>query len=248
MAERLKGKTALITGGTSGIGLATARLFQREGATVLVTGQNSVESARTELGEAVHVLQSDAGDPEAIAALLAQAKTRLGELDIVFLNAGVGRFGPMSVFDLAQLDELYRTNFRGPWLTLKLALPILRKGASVIVTTSVANQTGMAGSSGYAASKAALRAMVRAAASELAESGIRVNAVSPGPVETPIYAKLGLPPEARDVMKASLTSQMPMKRFGAPEEIAAVVLFLATSEASFMTGEEIVVDGGMTRV
>jgi NAD(P)-dependent dehydrogenase (short-subunit alcohol dehydrogenase family) len=248
MNGRLSNKTALITGGTSGIGLATAQLFHQHGARVLVTGLHTTGEARKQLPDDVEVIQSDAADPEAITRLVEHVRATTSGVDILFLNAGIGRFGPMAHFTLEQLDELYRTNFRGPWFTLKLAIPLLRNGASVLVTTSVANQTGMAGSSGYAASKASLRAMVRAAASELAPAGVRVNALSPGPIETPIYGKLGLPLEARENMKAGLVAQMPLARFGTAHEVASVALFLASNDSSFMTGEEIVVDGGMTRV
>jgi NAD(P)-dependent dehydrogenase (short-subunit alcohol dehydrogenase family) len=245
---KLQDKIVIITGGTTGIGLAAARLFAAQGARVTVTGANpqTLETARQQLRGVAEVIASDAGASADIEKLAQTFKKR--GVDVLFLNAGIGKFGPIATFDEATFDEMFRVNFRGPWLTIKHFLPLLRRGGAVVVNSSVNNQIGMPGSSVYAATKAALRSLVRTAASELAEVGVRVNAVSPGPVETPIYGKLGLPAEALQGMAQGLIAQIPLRRFGTPDEIARAALFLASDDSSFMTGEEIVVDGGMTRV
>lgn len=244
--KKLEGKNALITGGTTGIGLAAARLFAAEGANVTVTGARpaSLAAARTELGSLAKVVASDAGSATDIAEL---ART-VGPLDVVFLNAGIGKFGSISEFGEDLFDEVVRVNFKGPWLAIKHLSPLLRKGGAIVVNTSVNNLLGMPGAGAYAASKAALRSLVRTAANELAPSGIRVNAVSPGPIDTPLYGKLGLPEDALRGFTESLVGRIALKRFGKPEEVAKAALFLATDDSSYMTGEEIVVDGGMTRV
>jgi NAD(P)-dependent dehydrogenase (short-subunit alcohol dehydrogenase family) len=247
MSRKLEGKVAVITGGTTGIGEATARLFLQEGATVVATGSTpkSVEALRARL-PGVTALVSDAGDGRAIEALVAEVKRRHDGIDVLFLNAGVGQFGPIAEFPEDRFDELFRVNFKGPWLTLKHAGPLLRAGGAVVLNTSVNNQVGMAGTSVYAATKAALRSLARTAAQEFVGQGVRVNAVSPGPVKTPIYDKLGLPAPAVDGFQASLVAQIPLKRMGLPDEIARAALFLASDDSSFMTGEELVVDGGFT--
>ena len=250
MGTRLKGKVAVITGGTTGIGLATAKLFHAEGATVVVTGQNeqSVEKAKAELRGVAEVHRSDAADGEQVRDLMSRVAKKHGGIDVLFLNAGIGRFAPIVDFDEATFDLVLNVNFKGPWLAIKHAAPVLRKGASVLVNTSVTNQLGMPGSSVYAASKAALRSLVRTAGAELVEMGVRVNAVSPGPIETPIYAKLGMPKAASDAFAQSVLAKVPQRRFGQPEEIASAALFLASDDSSFVTGAEIAVDGGMTQI
>jgi NAD(P)-dependent dehydrogenase (short-subunit alcohol dehydrogenase family) len=250
MGTKLKGKVAVITGGTTGIGLATARLFHDEGAVVVVTGQSaeSVSRASAELGGVAEVIRSDAGDAGQVRDLMARVARDRGGIDVLFLNAGIGRFGPITDLAEAAFDEVVKVNFKGPWLAIKHAVPFLRSGAAVLVNTSVTNQLGMPGSSAYAASKAALRSLVRTAAAELVERGVRVNAVSPGPIETPIYGKLGMPKEAVEAFSRAVLAKVPQQRFGRPEEIARAALFLASDDASFVTGGEIAVDGGMTQI
>jgi NAD(P)-dependent dehydrogenase (short-subunit alcohol dehydrogenase family) len=245
---KLQNKQVVITGGTTGIGLATARLFSEEGAKVTITGTNpaTLEAAKKELGARVDVVRSDAGSGADIAALARSFSDK--RVDVLFLNAGIGKFGSIVELDEAVFDESFRVNVRGPWLALKHFSPIMNRGGAVVVNSSVNNLLGMPGSSVYAASKAAVRSLVRTAASELAASGVRVNAVSPGPIETPLYGKLGLPAEVLQGFAQELVRKIPLQRFGRPEEIARAALFLASDDSSFMTGEEIVLDGGMTRV
>jgi len=191
---------------------------------------------------------SDAGSSSDILALAKSFETRGAGVDVLFLNAGVAKFGPIVNLDESAFDETFRVNVRGPWLTIKHFAPLLRRGGSIVFNSSINNQLGMAGSSVYAASKAAVRSLVRVAATELAEAGVRVNAVSPGPIETPLYGKLGMSAEVVQGFAKGLIAQIPLRRFGTSEEVAKAALFLASDDSSFMTGEEIVLDGGMTRV
>jgi NAD(P)-dependent dehydrogenase (short-subunit alcohol dehydrogenase family) len=247
---KLENKVVIITGGTTGIGLAAARLFASEGAKVTVTGTNpkTLEAARLELGTLAEVVASDAGAAADIEQLARTFADRGAGVDVLFLNAGVAKFGPIATLDESAFDESFRVNVRGPWLMLKHFGPLMRRGGAVVFNTSINNQLGMPGSSAYAATKAAVRSLVRTAASELAEGGIRVNAVSPGPIETPLYGKLGMAPDVVQGFAKSLVARIPLGRFGTPQEVAKAALFLASDDSSFMTGEEIVLDGGMTRV
>jgi len=249
MAKKLEGKIALVTGGTTGIGLAAAKLFHHEGARVIVTGRNpkTLDEARAQLGSAVDVLASDAGDPAAVEALFTDIAERYGRLDVLFLNAGIVRIGTIEASPLATFEDVMRVNVVGPWLSLKHATPLLRTGGAVVLNASINARLGMVGSSAYAASKAALRSLGRTAASELAPRGVRVNVLSPGPTDSGITAKV-LDPAAAAATLAHLAERIVMKRLGTVDEVARAALFLASDDSSFMTGEEIVVDGGMTRV
>lgn len=248
--SKLQNKIALITGGTTGIGLATAQRFVADGATVIVTGRNpdTLTKAKEALGDTVEVLKSDAANDSEIAELLDTVRTKHGRIDVLFLNAGIAKFAPLTEAPVEDFDHMWRVNVRGPWVTLQQAAPLLAEGASVIFNTSIVNEKGMAGASAYAATKAALRSIVRTAATELAGNKIRVNAIAPGPISTPIYSKLGLPSDAVDQMAQGMVEQIPLSRFGDASEIASVAAFLASSDSSYMTGGELAVDGGFGQV
>jgi NAD(P)-dependent dehydrogenase (short-subunit alcohol dehydrogenase family) len=247
--KKIEGKVAVITGGTSGIGLATAKLFHAEGAQVIVTGTNpaTVERAREELRGIAAVVRSDSGNGADIASLLAGVVKDHGGLDVLFLNAGIIRSGSIVSLPEADFDEVFRVNVKGPWLAMKSAIPHLRRGGAVVLNASINARLGMPGTSAYAASKAALRSLARTAASELAEQGVRVNAISPGPTDSGIVEKYYGAELAR-AHRVALEAKILQRRLGTTDEIARAVLFLASDDSSFMTGEEIVVDGGMTRV
>ncbi len=246
----LQGKIALITGGTTGIGRATALRFAAEGARVIVTGRNpeTLAQARDQLGKSVTVWASDAADPDAIAALFERVQSEFAGLDVLFLNAGIARFAPLSEAPLADFDAQFTTNVRGAWLALKHATPVLRDHASVFINASAVHSQGIAGASAYAATKAAVRSLVRTAATELASRGVRVNAISPGPIETPIYSKLGMSAEEIAAFSTSIQGQVPLGRFGAADEVAGAALFLASPLSSYVTGIDLPVDGGMAQV
>ena len=250
MTQRLKNKIALITGGTTGIGLATAKRFAEEGAEVIVTGRNpeTLEAARQQLNGSIKVVESDAADERKVAKLFETLGRKHGRLDILFLNAGIARFAPLADATLADFDAMWNLNVRGLWLALKYALPILSEGAAVIINSSIANSKGIEGTTAYSATKAALRSLVRTAARELAGRNVRVNAISPGPIETPIFGKLGLPPDAFDAFRTDTISHIPLGRFGSAEEVASAAAFLASNDASFITGADLAVDGGLAQV
>lgn len=250
MSQQFQNQIALITGGTTGIGFTTAKFLLDQGAQVVVTGRNAkaLAQAQAELGPRAQVIASDAADEADVKRLFAQIKEQYGRLDVLFLNAGIAKFGGLEQASLAEFDEMWRINIRGPWLAIREALPLLKPGASIVVNTSVVDVKGMAGTSAYSATKAALRSLVRTAAAELAPKKIRVNAVSPGPIETPIFEKAGMPPAAVEGFLASVTPQIPLGRVGRSEEVAAAALFLASGAASFITGSELAVDGGLAQV
>jgi NAD(P)-dependent dehydrogenase (short-subunit alcohol dehydrogenase family) len=250
MTRRLENKIALITGGTTGIGLATAKRFAEEGAEVIVTGRNpdTLALARRELNGHVQVVESDAADQRHVAELFESIAHSHGRLDILFLNAGIAKFAPLAEASVSDFDAMWDLNVRGPWLALKHALLILAEGAAVIVNTSVANQKGMAGTAAYAATKAALRAIVRTAAGELAGRNVRVNAISPGPIETPIFGKIGLAAQELTALRQDVATHVPLGRFGEAHEVASAAAFLASQDASFITGTELAVDGGFAQV
>jgi len=247
---RLADKTALITGGTSGIGYAAAELFKAEGARVAITGQDEARlaDAARRLGNDVLALRAEMSSLHEIESMVDRVRDAFGGLDILFVNAGVTWPAPIEGVDEAHFDGQMAINLKGPFFTIQRAAPLLRDGASVILTTSCLGEMGLAGMSVYSASKAALRSLARTFSAELAPRNIRVNAVAPGPIDTPIYGKLGMTAEQLDGFAAELKQKIPMHRFGQPSEIAKAALFLASSDSSFMLGEEITVDGGWARL
>jgi NAD(P)-dependent dehydrogenase (short-subunit alcohol dehydrogenase family) len=246
----LTGKVAVVTGGNSGIGLATAKRFREEGAKVAISGRD-----QKTLDEAVKIIGGDViavcADVSKLADLDKFYKTiseKFGKIDVLFANAGIAKFVPFADSTEALFDETFNINVKGVFFTIQKALPLLNTGASVIINSSVVNETGFAGTSVYSATKAAVRSFARTLTTELIDRGIRINVVSPGPITTPIFGRTGLPKEALDEFARDATSKVPMKRFGKPEEIASTVLFLATPESSYITGVDINVDGGMGQV
>lgn len=238
--------TSLITGGNSGIGYATAKLFKANGATVIITGRNSdaIAKASTELGVTGYV--SDQASLQAIDELVASIKSDFGKLDSIFLNAGVAAFQPFEQATEAHFDSLMDINVKGVFFTLQKLLPVLSEGGSVIFNTSVNASVGMPNSAVYSASKAAIIGMSRILATELAPRKIRVNCISPGPVETPVYEKLGMNSEELSGFSKLLSEKILLKRFAQAEEIAQLASFLASGDSSFITGTEMIIDGGLT--
>ena len=245
--SRLNGKRALITGGTSGIGLETARQFLAEGARVAVTGTNpeTLEAARKELGDGVLVIKADAADVVGQKAVADAVEKAFGGLDIVFVNAGIALLKPIDAWDEVSFDKVFDINVKGPYFLIQALLPILANPASIVLNTSVNAHIGMPNSSVYGASKAALQSLIRTLSGELIGRGIRLNAVSPGPVSTPLYGKLGFSETALKTVAESIKGLVPAGRFGTPTEVAKTVVFLASDEAAYMVGSEIMIDGGM---
>jgi NAD(P)-dependent dehydrogenase (short-subunit alcohol dehydrogenase family) len=248
--DRLKNKRALITGGTTGIGLETARQFLGEGARVAVTGTNpaTLDAARKELGSDVLFVASDAGDGAAQRALAKTIGEAFGQLDIVFVNAGIADLRPLEKWDESAFDRSLGINFKGPFFLIQALLPILANPASVVLNTSINAHIGMANTTIYSASKAALLSLAKTLSGELIGRGIRVNAISPGPIATPLHRKFGLTEAELKAVGDSILSQIPAGRFGNPAEIAKAVVFLASDEAAFTVGSELVIDGGMSNL
>lgn len=248
--KRLEGKVAVITGGNSGIGLATAQRFAEDGARVAIAGRDpqTLKDAAKTLGKDALAIRTDVADLSSIDKLYAEVVAKFGKIDVLFVNAGVAKFAPITATTEQFYDEISNINAKGAYFTIQKALPFLNDGASIILNTSVADQTGTPATSVYSATKAALRSIARTAAAELADRGIRVNAVAPGPIQTPIFGRTGLPQEAVDDFAKAIIAKVPMKRFGKPEEVAGAVAFLASSDASYITGVEINVDGGMGQI
>jgi len=249
--KRLEGKVAVVTGGNSGIGLATAKRFHEEGARVVIAGrsQKTLDEAVKAIGKGTVAVQADVSSAKDLDRLYATVSEKLGKIDVLFANAGIYKFAPLAATTEVLYDELFDINARGVYFTIQKALPHLNDDASIIVNTSVAGEIGVPNGTAYAATKAALRSFTRSIAAELVERGIRVNAVSPGPIETPAgFERTGLSKETVDEMLKGFISMVPMKRIGQPEEIAATVAFLASQDASFITGAEIPVDGGLAQI
>ena len=248
--NRLNGKRALITGGTSGIGLATARQFLSEGARVAVTGTNpaSLHAAGQELGPQALIVASNAGDIGAQRALAKSVGEAFGQLDILVVNAGIAEMRPLEKWDEGAFDRSFAINFKGPFFLIQALLPLFANPASIVLTTSINAHIGMPNTSIYGASKAALLSLARTLSGELIPRGIRLNAVSPGPIATALYDKLGLAKVDLQAMSDALKNQVPARRFGNPAEIAQAIVFLASDEAAFTVGSELVIDGGLSNL
>jgi len=246
---RFVGKRVLVTGGTSGIGLATARRLHAEGARLLITGTREDRLARTrsELKDAL-VIQNDASVPAAAVELAGIVEAEFRKVDGIFFNAGFGRYQTIDQVTAADFDVQFEANVRGPLLQSRELAPLVEDGGAIVLNTSASRTVGISSMAIYSSTKGALRSLTRVLAREFAPRAIRVNAVSPGPIETDFYTRGGLTQEAFEGFSAFLRSQSPLGRLGTPEEVAAVVLFLLSSEASYVTGSEYVVDGGLTEL
>jgi len=244
--SRLQGKRTLITGGTTGIGLATAKQFLAEGARVVITGNNpeSIARAQAELGPDVLVLRADSADVAAQRRLAEAVKAHYGQLDVAFLNAGVSVWQPIDAWTEEMFDRSFAINVKGPYFLIQALLPVFSNPASVVLNTSINAHVGAPRSSVYAATKAAFLNLAKTLSSELLDRGVRVNAVSPGPVETPLYDKLGIPDAYRDQVNQDIVRTIPLGRFGKPDEVAKAVIYLASDESAWTLGAEVVVDGG----
>ena len=248
--SNLNNKVAVITGGSSGIGFATAQRFIAEGAQVVITGRNqeALDTAVAKLGDRATSIRGDVANLEDLDRLFAQVKKLFGHVDVLFANAGIAPFVPFEAVTEEHFDSLFNINVRGLFFTVQKALPLLSKGASVILNASVVAQSGLPKTSVYSATKAAVRSLGRTLAGELSPRGIRVNVVSPGLIETPLVGKLGLSQDETIAFGKMIVQQTPLNRVGRPEEIAATVAFLASNDSSYFTGAELVADGGMIQV
>ncbi len=250
MAKRFEGKTVVVTGGNSGIGLATAKLFHDEGAKVAISGrdQKTLDEAVKTIGSGTLAVKADVSKLADIDRLYTQVTGKFGKIDAIFANAGIAKFAPASESSEQLFDEIFDINVKGLYFTLQKALPHLNNHAGIVLNSSVVNAKGSPTTSVYSASKAAVRSLARTFAGELVDRGIRVNVVSPGPIETPIFGRTGLPQAAVDEFANYIKTANPMKRFGTPEEVGHAVLFLASSEASYITGVDLGVDGGAGQI
>lgn len=247
---KLAGKVALVTGGNSGIGLATAKLFYREGAKVIISGRNctTLDKAASEIGGDILALQADVTDLEQIDQLYDTIAEKFGRIDVLFANAGIGKFASLEETTEALYDEVFNINLKGLYFTIQKACAHLNQNAAIILNTSFLGELGLTGTSVLSASKSAVRSLAKTFSAELIGRGIRVNAVSPGAITTPFMSKVGMSQEAVDAMAQNIIDQIPMKRFGTPEDIANAVLFLSTSDSAYILGAEIAVDGGISQL
>ncbi|WP_077035743.1 SDR family oxidoreductase [Pelomonas sp. KK5] len=250
MSQRFNSKTVLVTGGSSGIGLAAAEAFAAEGAFVIVTGRDAagLEAAGKTLGTQGLALRNDASSTAGARELAAELSARNLTLDAVFINAGVAKFGTFADITEALWDQTFDVNIKGAYFQIQALLPLLNRGASIVLNGSINAHVGMPGSSVYAASKAALISLAKTLSAELLPRGVRVNVVSPGPITTPLYGKLGFDAATLDQVAAQIQGQVPLGRFGTGAELASTVLHLAAPESAFIVGTEIIVDGGMSQL
>jgi NAD(P)-dependent dehydrogenase (short-subunit alcohol dehydrogenase family) len=251
MSTKLKDKVAVITGGNSGIGLSTAKVFAAEGAKVIITGrrQDALDAALKEIANNnVIGIQGDVADMADLDRLYAEVKKKFGHIDVLFANAGLGALAPLGQVTEEHFDREFNVNVKGLFFTVQKALPLMKDGGSIILNASIAASKGMAAFSVYSATKAAVRSFARSWTTDLKNRKIRVNAISPGPIETPIFGKMGLTPAQVSEFGANIAGQVPMGRMGSPEEIAKAALFLASDDSSYVSGIDLSVDGGMAQV
>ena len=247
---KLNGKVAVITGGSEGIGHSTARLFVEEGATVVITGRNkdTLDTAVKDIGGAIEAFRSDSRNLADLDALKAYMENKHGRVDIVFANAGGGRLGPFEQVTEDDFDYTFDTNAKGTFFTVQKLLPLVPNGGSIILNTSIAASKGLPNFSVYSATKAAIRSFARTLTTDLKERGIRVNALAPGHTATDIMRKTGVPHESIDGINAQIQAQVPAGRIGTGDDIGKAALFLASDDASYVTGIELTVDGGWAQV
>jgi NAD(P)-dependent dehydrogenase (short-subunit alcohol dehydrogenase family) len=240
----------LVTGGNSGIGLATAKAFQREGAKVVITGRNpeTLNKAAEEIGGDVIALRGDVSDLGHLDEVFEKIRAEHGRLDVIFANAGVAVPTPVSDVTEDNFDSQFNINVKGLYFTVSKSLPILSDGASVILNASIVKDKGFGGFSVYSATKGAVRSFARTLTSELRDRKIRVNSVSPGPIDTPLYDRMGLPKEAQEEFGQNVSAQVPMGGFGKPENVAEAVVYLASDESRYTAGIDLAVDGGLSQV
>lgn len=248
--EKLKNKVALITGGTSGIGLATAKEFINEGATIIITGRSHeiVKETVKKLGSNAFGFVSDAGKMADVYKMQKQIKLYTSKIDILFVNAGYGKFAAIEMVDEAQFDELFNMLVKGVFFTVQQMLPLIREGGSIILNTSIVTEWGLENFSVYSAAKSAVQSFVKTFAAECTAKKIRVNGVSPGYISTNIFDKAGFSSEQTDDFVKITIPTLPLKRFGQPSEIAKTVAFLASDDASYIHASEIIVDGGALNI
>nr|WP_299344545.1 glucose 1-dehydrogenase [Allomuricauda sp.] len=248
--KKLENKVAIVTGATSGMGLETAKRYLDEGAKVVLTGrsQEKLDALKGELSGDYLLVKAEASSTSDSRDLIAQTVNHFGKIDILFLNAGIFRLETIDGLTEEIFDEVHNINVKGPVFTVQAAYNHFNEGASIIFNTSVVNIKGFGGMTAYASSKAALRSIVRTLAAEFGPKGIRVNAIAPGPIDTPIYVKHNVPQENIDAMASNFPSMVSLGRFGKADEIAATAVFLASSDSSYITGTEIPVDGGFAQV
>jgi NAD(P)-dependent dehydrogenase (short-subunit alcohol dehydrogenase family) len=249
-AGKLEGKIALITGGNSGIGLATAKQFVNEGAYVFITGRREAElaAAKKQIGKNVTAIQGDVSNLDDLDRLFALIKKEKGRIDIVFANAGVARYAPLGTITEDFFDSIFDINVKGVLFTVQKSLPLLRDSGSIILNASIVASKGLSLNSVYSATKAAVRSFARTWTTDLKDRRIRVNAISPGPIDTPGLSELLASSETGEQRKKMISNTVPLGRFGKPEEIAKAVVFLASDDASYISGIELFVDGGFAQV
>ena len=246
-AQRFQGKVAVVTGGNSGIGLGVAKAYAQEGAQVAITGRNqkTLEIAAGEIGNGTLAIHADAGKVAEIEAAMKKISERFGRIDVLFVNAGIGKFVPFEKVTEEFFDETVDINMKGVFFTVQKAIPLMPKGSAIVLNASINAHLGMPGTTVYGATKAAVINMAKTLSADLLEKGIRVNAISPGPITSSLLARDGITQEKLQETNDWIQSQVPIKRFGTPEEVAAGVLYLTSPESAFVLGAELIIDGGM---